>query len=297
MNSLPQASADRVLQLADGSQQGRALAQDTADAAVLETAYDLLDFRGEQNSATAKALLEVRSRVAESAPSLSFVYEAPETGHASARTDAGVGRSNGSDYIALGIRPGFHDLVDDARGYIPGAEINVLQMHLRYFTDDDSLQLERLRFIDVVSLSPVLSWYTPLSWLMDFKLERTYLDADSTAVPLVLRGGAGFSTDAGVLKLYGLMIGDAEYSQRFNDDYTLLAGLQLGLLADMGFGQLHATVESDATVAGMDRDRESVDAQLQINLATNLAVRFGYRFQRYETFDVRDAYGRMQWYF
>jgi hypothetical protein len=209
----------------------------------------------------------------------------------------GGGRRDGDGFVELSIRPGFHDLADRPDGFVDGAEINVLDTRLRWFGDSDTLRLEQLRFFNVVSLSPVQRWTTPLSWQFDIELDRTFLDQTQSTLALVTRGGVGFSVRRRSLDGYAMLMLEAAYSNRFEQDYTLLAGLQLGAGYDFGGGRLRLFVEPDAAVAGFDRDRDTLGAELQIDLGADTALRLSYRRNRYDAFDDTDWSGRVQWYF
>ena len=210
---------------------------------------------------------------------------------------AGGGRRDGDGFIELSIRPGFHDLADRPDGFVDGAEINVLDTRLRWFGDSDTLRLEQLRFFNVVSLSPVQRWTMPLSWQFDIELDRTFLDEMQSTLALVTRGGVGFSLRRQALDGYAMLMLEAAYSDRFERDYTLLAGLQLGAGYDFVGGRLRLFVEPDTAVAGFDRDRDALGAELQIDLGVDTALRLSSRRKRYDTFDDTDWSGRVQWYF
>ena len=286
--------ADRELALQDFQ---RRIEGGRDAAAMLSVAYDLLAFRGEDRTPLAENILAARSR-RPAAPALDYpTGVSPEYGHKSARVSAGGGRRNGDGFVELSIRPGFHDLADRPDGFIDGTGINVLDTRLRWFGDSDTLRLEQLRFFNVVSLSPVLRWTTPLSWQLDIALDRTYLDATQSALALVTRGGAGFSARRRSLDAWTMLMLEAGYARQYDRDYSLLTGLQLGAGYRFSGGQLMLTLESDAALAGFDRDRDSAALVLQFNLGADSAIRLGYKKNRYDLFDDTDWYGRLQWYF
>jgi len=290
-----------VLQLADGEvalPEFRRRAGDGPDAAsMLSLAYSLLAFRGEDGTPQAERILAARSRLPD-APAADYAGgPGPEQGHKSARVTAGGGRRGGEGFVELSIRPGFHDLADRPDGFVDGAGINVLDTRLRWYGGSDTLRLEQLRLFNAVSLSPVQRWTTPLSWQLDILLDRTYLDPTQSTLALVTRGGAGFSVRRRSLDAYAMLNLEAGLSGRFERDYTLLAGLQLGAGFDFGAGRLRLYVEPAAAIAGFERDRDSYVGELQLDLGADSALRLGYRKNRYDGFDDTDWSARLQWYF
>jgi hypothetical protein len=297
-NRLDAEQGAQVLQLADGElalpEFQRRIDNDQDAVKLLSLAYDLLAFRGEDATPLANEILAARSRLP-AAPAPDYpAGVSPEQGHKSARVSMGGGRRDGEGFVELSIRPGFHDLTDSPDGFIDGAEINVLDTRLRWFGASDTLRLEQLRFFSAVSLSPVQRWTTPLSWQLEIALDRTYLDRTQSTLALVTRGGAGIAVRRRSLDVYAMAMLEAGLSDRFERDYTLLAGLQLGAGYDFGGGRLRLFAESDNAVAGFDRDRDSFGGEIQIDLGANAALRFSYRSNRYEMFDDTDWSLRLQ---
>ncbi len=268
-----------------------------AAAEVLMLAYTLLQFRQEENTVLANSLLSARSRLPGGQNHRGMQSPAPETGHKSARFTTGAGKRNDQPYIELSIRPGFHDLADAAAGYVVGAEINVLETSLRWFPEQDELELERLRFFNIVALNPVRSWYKPLSWQLDVSLDSTQLDSDRNELTFITRGGAGLSAAWGKTLLFSMAVLESGISRHYEKGYSLLAGLQAGAVVDYGSGQIVLSYEADETLSGQEADRIIAQLEWQLNLTTNTALRFGYRNTDYSTFDDTDWNGRFLLYF
>ena len=111
------------------------------------------------------------------------------------------------------------------------------------------------------------------------------------------RGGGGYSARWADTTVFAMALLEANISDDYEDDYSLLAGAQLGASVLLGFGQALFLVESDEPVSGFELDRDSVSAELQYNLATNTALRLGYKKIRYDDFDDEDWFVRLQQYF
>ena len=264
---------------------------------IYELAYTLLQFRNQAGSPVAEEILIARSRLPRIANSVIDESVPPEAGHKSARFALGGGEQNNQAYMDIALRPAFHDLVDAPLGYVEGSEINVMESNLRWFPDEDKLRLESLRFFNVVSLTPVREWYKPPSWQLDIRLERTRLDNETSDLAFVTRGGGGYSARWANTTVFAMALLEANISNDYADGYSLLVGTELGASIMLGFGQALFLVENDEPVSGFELDRASVSAELQYNLAANTAIHLGYRKKRYDSFDDKDWFIRLQQYY
>lgn len=78
----------------------------------------------------------------------------PETGHASRRIGLGFGQRDSRNFLELSARASYHDLLEADAGYVPDAQIELLNIALRHYADQGRLALERLTLLDITSLSP-----------------------------------------------------------------------------------------------------------------------------------------------
>ena len=303
-----EAVSEQATALANGNRSLSAiLASELTDnekALVLSQAYTLMQFRGEAKQARAEQLLSARSQlpvtvkpVSDSTIQAEDKLAPPETGHASARFAVGAGRQLGRNYLDLRLRPAFHDLVDSARGYVSGAEINVLDTRLKIFTDTDQWRLESLQFFNIVSLSPVSAWYRPMSWFLDIRVDRTSVTPDNSVQTFLSRGGAGYSVNWQNLTPFVLLTTEWNLAKQYEKGYSLYLGAQAGSLLQTPFGQGLLSIEKENAVAGFELDKTLYRAQWQFNLGNNTALRFNYRKIRYSNFDDNDWSVVLNWYF
>lgn len=149
----------------------------------------------------ARSLLATRSRLKEKAdqPPVPVPGTRPDQGHGSARLAAGLGVRDGNVFQALRLRPVYHDLLDPTGGFVPGAGIAFLDTELRHYQGDSDLVLERLTAVRISSMTPRDELIRPISWRLDFGLERLHVEDSGTAGALVAvaGGGAGLGYDLG----------------------------------------------------------------------------------------------------
>ena len=303
MNELTDQEREWVIQLADGE----ATAENVMDqmitaerkVLVLEQAYSLLQFRAQENTERAEEILAVRSRLTAESDLIIDRPQPPESGHASIRFAYGGGqKSNGQSeqsFIDLKMRMAFHDLLDSPQGYTPGSAINIMDTHLRWLPDEDRVQLESLRLFNIVSLNPIADWYAPLSWQLDVRLQRQQLTADSSDLVFMVEAAGGYSKRVANATLFVLAMIEVDATDDYAEDFSFLAGGQLGLSVLFDGGQILLLSESLNAASGFDMDKESFSAELQFNLAKDLGLRLGYQKKQYEQPDKLHSYEK-EWY-
>jgi hypothetical protein len=191
VSTLPATERARVLELAQAYLQYRL---DTASIA-----------RGEM-APRALALLRARARIDDAGPPQPEPPAVrPDEGHHSARLGVGAGVTGNRPFAELALRPAYHDLLDPWRGYVPGAAIDFLDVHLRWYATAVP-SLESATLIGIESLTPRDDLFRALSWRVQIGVER-FRDRPSQAGDLVgsAGGGAGPSWDlADTVRIYAL---------------------------------------------------------------------------------------------
>lgn len=137
-----------------------------------------------------------------------------EQGHETLTFTAQRGQNKTGDFLNLGIRGAYHDLLDPPAGYPAGAQLVLFDLQLRQFIDQNKTTLERLAFVDIFSNTPVDQLVKPRSWRVGFGLQ--YFDIEQTH--------GGFF-DAGIGKTW----------MWHNISLSALGVTSVGLLSDTGF--------------------------------------------------------------
>jgi hypothetical protein len=111
-------------------------------------------------------------------------------------------------------------------------------MRFRHYRDDDSLRLEELTPLNIVSLSPRDDFFTPVSWKINIGWTRKHFADDDE--PLIFRasGGPGLAfnmpgTHEGKSVYYGYFEAALDAGKRFDRDYAVGAGPTVGWLTDI----------------------------------------------------------------
>jgi hypothetical protein len=155
----------------------------------------------------------------------------PDAGHLPGKFSAGAGYRGDNSFLELGWRPAYHDLLDPDDGYIEGAQINFMDVSGRYYFTDNAFKLQRLRFIDIVSLSPRDVFFKPVSWKVNTGIDREIMSDGRDQLLYRLNPGGGFAYRTSLLGISYLMgETDLNVSDKLHDDYALGIGASVGFL-------------------------------------------------------------------
>lgn len=202
---------------------------------VLEYAYDYFRYKFSEAShlRDAKAsrsydLLMTRSQLKEPASWQPIIVPAvrDDQGHGTSRIALGLGRENDSDFVSLKVRPAYHDVLDPLPGYGFGAQINFLDLSVKYYQQTETLELDKITFINISSMTPSTDFISPMSWSADVFAEKKFIDNKNINVmALKLGGGKSYLlSDKNMISLlaeFGL-----ESGNEFDKGYSAGVGLR-----------------------------------------------------------------------
>lgn len=161
----------------------------------------------------------------------------PHLGHGTERFSVGGGARDGSAFLQAGYRTAYHDLLDPTPGYDPDAQVEVLSVEARAYTDEGRLALNRVTALDILSLAPWDGFFRPKSWRVtaDWRARRT--GECNRCGAFGLRGGAGLSAALGRGAgnvAYAFADLDAAQGAGYSHRYALGVGAEAGLLGHLG---------------------------------------------------------------
>ncbi len=175
------------------------------------------------------ALLRIVQR--NEAPPLEPVPEpdAPEQGHLTKMLALQAGRRGGHEFLELGFRLTYHNILDPLSGFLPGAGIEGLNLRLR-LTESEGLDLERLDLVNIRSLAPRGEFVKPTSWFVHGGLEQVLGVQDERNLGLFLQGGPGASWRLGDFRPYVLGVARVEMVSGMEPSVTAGAGTETGFV-------------------------------------------------------------------
>jgi len=218
----------------------------TEEAAALETAFDYSYYQFMAGNNTPdqtrkmRTLLTRRSMIDLPEQRLKPVEPAvdPASGHPTARLALAAGHARGTGYLALRLRPAYHDLLDPPDGYRPGAHIDFLDGEARLDEDSQRLRLEHLAAIAIDSLAPFDAFFKPASWFFGVGWRQAAIDSTGAFSDQAhhgvayMDGGAGVSTALSDHAQCYLQLGmDFEAGQRLQKGWRTGIGPRTGCMA------------------------------------------------------------------
>lgn len=162
----------------------------------------------------------------------------PERGHGTQMLSLGAGQLESQDFGELGYRFTYHDLIDRDTGFLRGAQIEGIDLHLRS-TESDDLKLESADIVHIRSLSPRNRLIKPISWFVHGGLERALAGERKRLVRFV-QGGPGVTWQAGNFMPYGFLTARLENNSAYSSFLEPGGGAQAGLLWYLPRAQVNA---------------------------------------------------------
>jgi hypothetical protein len=243
------------LALVNGMSRGRVATETPAfavlppasKARVLEVSHDYLNYLratgrspvGEP-TALARELMLARSRIGADSgdPPVPVPEIRPDQGHGTARIAIGAGRRDGTDFVELGARATYHELMDPESGYVRGAQIEFFDFALRDYGSGEGLRLEEFKPVDIVSISPRNDFFKTLSWNIDAGWARTRIESGAEPLVFEVNGGAGLARNVpdalhSSTLIYAFLEATARVDKRIGRGFALGAGPSIGMIADL----------------------------------------------------------------
>jgi hypothetical protein len=188
-------------------------------------------------------VLDRRSELGPVAPTSAYQeppVDHPEMGHGPTRIGLGQGFANSQGaplsaaygFQELFLKPAYHDLLNNDRGYPPFSEIDFPNLTLRYYPSLSRFTLERLQLMGMVSLVPLDFLEKRWSWQVDLEIENPKdLDCDGCHVfHAEIEWGASIRLLSDHFLLYGLAGAYVDAGSGLVRSYRLGPGTEAGLL-------------------------------------------------------------------
>lgn len=278
-------------------------------ARMLEAAGDYLlflfqngDLDREESMPRSRAVLTERSRIeaqagftAPAPPAVS-----PDQGHESSRLAFGVRADRYDSAAVIRARGAYHDRLDPTAGFLPGGEIEFVDLSLLV---GDKVRVADLKLVSVQSVAPWDRAFRPWLWQAQGGLRRFGLDSIAARprqdLGAYADGGIGLAAgDAGRCLAYVFALGSVDLNRDVEDGYALAAGARTGVWlpwSNRFIQQLEADVL--APVAG------GAERQLQLRFGTQWqfnarnGVRLMAHHAEFDRQDLRSVELRWQHYF
>lgn len=219
----------------------------------------------------------------------------PDRGHLSNRFSLGAGVRENDSFVGITLRPAYHGLMDDDRGYVEGNQILFTEIGFRYYFESERPKLQNLDLIDIVSISPRDDFFTPVSWKVRTGL-RQRLGEDGTDHLLYdLSSGAGLAWKipfAGLV--YVMAEAEGNLGGRSEERWAAGAGGSAGLLRSTGERwKLHLFGRNIYYALGDSHNELELSLQASFAYGANGSLGAGITWRK--VYSVRDTEGTLSW--
>ena len=158
----------------------------------------------------------------------------PDEGHHSNRASLGFGADEDRTFEEIRLRPAYHTLLDNEPGYKPGSQIVFTDFVLRYYSQDQNLELESVDLIDIVSIAPRDAFFKHRSWKFRMDFFRRDVRKDEDDLVYRLNPGVGRAYESRFLGLFYLMLEtDVHVGGALDGGYSIGAGASAGLVKNL----------------------------------------------------------------
>jgi hypothetical protein len=214
-------------------------------ALVLDVASDYLRYKAESDDPEVKVyrernrqVLTERSRLLVPSEEIEILpyTKQPDAGHRTSRATMGAGWRNDDTFEEVSLRAAYHDLLDPEIGYTPDAQIELVAASLRHYNSIDQTRLERFTLANIVSLSPMDSWFKSPSWKINVGMNTIRFGSCQLCSNGVMNGGIGGAIESRWLKrevFFAFAEVEGDYSKAYEPDYRIGGGGTIGMLADV----------------------------------------------------------------
>ena len=251
---------------------------------LIEIAYKYLRYQTAEEGrdpAIAKQsfqLLKLRNEYPVSKPAKLPVPVSPDKGHGSKRTSFGLGKRLDNYYAEFGFKMSFHDLEDNAKGFLQGAQINIGSLQIRA-EENETIRLYKLDLIDIFSLAPRTQFFKPVAWRVYTGFERQFTKGVDQLTYHVTGGGGGNWKFLGDNQFYTLATGRLEINKQMNNTIEPGLGFITGFLSHFGWSTARLELSGEHFTGNMYRLRTTYTHNFVINTNNSLKIFAQYEWQ------------------
>jgi len=293
--ALGEAPPERVLGL-DATAQQKILMTDLAGE-YLQYRYARRDFTNDAFNERFLKILGTRSRLG-AAEKDDYDHPSPtrpDEGHQSNRFSIGTGIRENDSFAEMTLRPAYHSLMDNDRGYVEGSQIIFTGLGFRYYFESERLKLQNVDLIDIISISPRDDFFKPVSWKVRTGLGQKLGEDGAEHLVYDLSTGAGFAWKIPMLGLF-YVFGEAEadLGGRSEERWAVGAGGSAGMIRTLG-DQMKVHLSGRDIYYGLGDCHNALELSFQANFAykTNGSVSAGVTWKK--AYSIHDTEGIISW--
>ena len=292
VEEMPNGDIKLAKNIAGGSRQIKALAAKNVNQQkmIYDLAFEYEQYSYQKDDLQTKQemaqnslfILEKRSQILGDTilPKIKTPDSNPANSHNPQRTLIGAGYDSVRKFFTqIDLRPAYHDLLDVDSGFLKGAQINVLDLSLRHFSDKNDLQLNYLNIVDIKSYSPINDLIQPISWQLKIGAENFYQKkTDYKNIAFVEIGaGANFELEQFSSNISFLINGLGYYGERLPENNLLGIKPQINLMSNINKSlKLQLNISDNLFFDNANFNYQQYQIEQNFKLQKNLSIKAGY---------------------
>ena len=214
----------------------------------------------------------------------SALAASPDAGHETHRLRVGSGWDDEGRFFSLGYRAAYHSLFDPLAGFERGAQVELFNVELNSYEADD-VQLEHLMLMDILSLTPIDTYFQPVSWRFALGAEQRNLKDDRELVNFV-KSDMGLTVALGEHMLSGMVHLETDLGEALDNGYGLASGLWMHLACQTEMYSYGFSLLSMKYLLGDGSSTTQISGRLSIPVSKNDALFSEIEYTPYD----RDAF-------
>jgi len=265
-------------------------AEEKAD--VLETAYQYVQYQyvaGDLELPVYRKksfkLLQERSKIANQKQYFNELKEGrnPVEAHEAKQIAALFGVRNGAVFQEIGFKPVYNSLVDDSYGLLKGAEINMFDVKIRHYDNQNNYVLQKLDILKIRSFSGRDMMFKPFSFEINAAISRLFnpkTEEEHTAAVGGISGGNSYEVTENLL-FYVMSGADIGYSGAFHHNGYLGASIKGGIYYNYDRWRLNAEARQNFATSYLTRG-QMYKTEIAYGLTRNVML-----YGKYELFNSK----------
>lgn len=227
------------------------------------------------------------------------VPDRPEEGHPPARIGLGAGVQGDDFFTSLQYRPAYHGILDNDIGYTRGAQIEFLNLDVRWYPERERAELQNVDLVEVISLAPRDRLFQPGSWKVKMGVTQSDRNEDQDRLMAHINTGAGLTWRTGENGIVFVMAeAEGQAGRDFDDGYAIGTGPSGGLIQSVT-RSWKVIAQARLLYMGIGDDfwgqRFSLDQDIRIR--RNVSLGMGLLHEQIDETDKTEALVRVNWYF
>jgi hypothetical protein len=211
----------------------------------------------------------------------------PETAHGADQIRLGIGINDDELFQEISYHPTLHDIMARDTGYKEDSQFLFLDIAGRYYYESKRYRLDRLRFLDIISLTPLEPIFKKPSWKVNLGFD-TIRDFDcGYCISFKGNAGYGYSYKPSHKSPYILFVMaelEAETSGHLEENHRAGGGVSGGLFFDFSEDwRLQLGAEYKRFPLGNTSEYIRYDTKLRYSPTKDIDLRL-----EYQRFDQKD---------